>query len=531
MSREWVVLALAVAAALAALAAGQYALVVWLGRRPAADGLRDVAWSFAWLLPLWPLFLAVTWSDAVNHAFTYQPGIALWWGLLTFGFVGHQALLVPSVLDGGWRPWQALRQALGQARRASLDGPNAFPVLLALFAVSRLTLGFAFDTSQRLDKGAGYDGFYELATLTDQGVYPYLQRWSEYPPVFPWFATAIYRAVSFFGVTFPRFQVALMLALLLFACGNFLLVYKLAEAVGDRRRALLAAGAYGVLVMPAHAAMRGFEDLPIFFFLLAVYWLVHNRPHAGALAAALGVLTKLVPVALAPAFLRYTEGWRARSRVAAIGAGALAAVLVPLAIAGRAWFVASFQNMFVRPPWETVWALLDGTFTQGWVNPYRLSPDTATQYDHAGRLPGWFWPLLWLALLAFYGYLIRTARSPASARTRVAFVLVSLIALQLTLKGWSPSFILWDIPLLLVLAPTGRGFAVAVGLTTLELFRWAIYYALGAPLWWTVLTVSVRTCALAWLGWWALQIVRRSGGATTNSAPQAAPLTRTRIGG
>ena len=124
---------------------------------------------------------------------------------MAFAFVVSQIALVPLQLDGGagWI-WSGLGRAVRDLPRASLTGPYAIPIVLFAYVALRLTVRFGFETAARIDPGRAYGLFYNLATLTDQDVYPYLGRWSEYPPVFPWFSSGVYRAVSFFGVSYER---------------------------------------------------------------------------------------------------------------------------------------------------------------------------------------------------------------------------------------------------------------------------------------------------------------------------------------
>ncbi|MBM4436781.1 MAG: hypothetical protein FJ029_06010 [Actinobacteria bacterium] len=517
------------AVALAGLALLQFVLLSWAAKASPGRAARAVARSFIPLQALWPLFLLVSLWDPANHIFVYYPGVGLYWGGIAFIFAIVQLALVPVQLDGPTQLRAWLWRSMTGLRGASLRGPYAFPAVLLAYASLRVSILFSFDLAKRLDAGPPFEQAYALGTLTDQGVYPYLQRWSEYPPGLPWLSSGVYRAVSFFGVDYGRYYVAMTLTLFLFGVGSLVLLYKIADALWDRPRAVRAAALYAVLVMPAHEMLRVFEELPVFFLLLTTYLLVVNRRHAGALALALGALVKIVPLAVGPALLRYAGGWREAGRIVTIAAVVGAGVLTPLRWFGGPWFDASFANMLARPPWETVWALLDGFYGPGGAPDYRMNPVTATAYDHVGRLPAWFWPLLPLALAVFYLTVLR--RAPRQdARGRVALTLLCVVAFTLANKGFSPQFILWIVPFVLILSPTGRGLTLVLGLTLLEQFRWGIHLALGWPLWWMALTVSVRTAALIGIGVWAYRLAwpRATGempprGAAAAGIPAGAP--------
>src|SRR3990170_5740518 len=154
---------------------------------------------------------------------------------------------------------------------------------------------------------------------------------------------------------------------------------------------------------------RRFDDIPLFFLLLATLLLVQNRPHGAVLASALGVLFKFFPLVGGIAALRFARELNLRGRLVLVGLVPAVVVLVPLWWIGRDWFTASFTNMLTRPGWETPWALLDGFELTGGVSPDRLNLHAAVQ-SFDGRLPGWLWAVPYVALLAFYSHLILLPR-------------------------------------------------------------------------------------------------------------------------
>ena len=445
-SAQWATIGALTGLALTGLLVGQTALITVAARRSVSDAVRAATWSFAPLLLLWPLLLGVTLWDPVNHWFVYHPGLGLWWGGVAFLFVVTQVSLLPVQLDGvaSWRPvpgrW---RDGLLSLVR---DDPHPLLVLIFVFTVLRLTVRFAFETARFVDPKRGFDLFYTLATLTDQGVYPYLGRWSEYPPGFPWLSAGVYRAVSFFGVTYERYYAAITLALLPFSIGSLVLVYKLTERAWNRRRAVHAAWGFTALAVPTHEWMRSFDSFGIFFLLLAVWLVVVRQRAAAVLAVTAGMLVKVLPAVGTVLVVRSTPTWRSRVGLVGLASAYLAAGLMPFWIAGRAWVEASISNMLHRPPWGTVWALLEGQTEAGWANPYRLEPATATAYDFVGRMPTWIWGLPPLTMAAVYLWLAWRPHPIESARTQVRVVFLSLLVFLLSLKGWSPLVCELDFP-------------------------------------------------------------------------------------
>ena len=509
-SIEWASIAGVAAAALVALFCLQTVLIALAARRRLSDAVRVATRSFAPLLLLWPLLLGVTFWDEANHWFVYHPGLGLWWGGVGFLFVVVQVSLLPVQLDGVvcWRPIVA-RWHTGLLSVFRHD-PQPLVVVVFVYTFLRLTMRFAFETARFVDPKPGFDLFYTLATLTDKGVYPYLHRWSEYPPGFPWLSAGVYRAVSFFGVTYERYYAAITLALLPFGIGSLVLVYKLTERAWNRRQAVRAAWGFTALAVPIYWWMRSFDSLGVFFLLLAVWLVVERRRATAMLAVTAGMLVKVMPVVAAIVVLRSSPTWRSRVGLVALAAAYLAAALLPFWIAGRTWVEASVGNMLHRPPWGTAWALLEGHFDAGWANPYRLNPATATSYDFVGRMPVWFWGLPLLALAATFLYLAWRPRPIESPRVQIRVAFLSLLVFLLYLKGWSPSFVNWIFPFLLILYPNGRGVMLAVVIGALELFWWPVAKELGMVTAGLALSVAWRTLLFVTLIFGLLRHIRSS---------------------
>ncbi len=499
ISLEWLRLAGAVAGALAAAATIQFAGVRYVARIPTRQAFRAVALSFTPLLLLWPLLLGVTFWDTAHHLFVFHPGVNLWWGGVAFTLAVVQLTLVPVQLDGGatWVRelavdlWRVTRQAAA-THRAGLV------VVAAAFVGMRLVVRFGFETGTWLFDAPGFAASHAFATLTDQGVYPYLASWSEYPPGFPWLSAGVFRAVSFFGVNFDRYAGAMSLVLLPFELGTLVLVYGLARAIHGPRRALQASLIYALLPFPLFEWTRTFTTVAVFFLMLSVYLGVRGRWHTAIVAGVWGGLFKVFPLAAAVGLVKFARTPIRRVGVIGVAVFSAAAVVVPLWVAGRPWFDASVRNMSTRPPWQTVWALIDGNLNQGWVNPNRVSLATATEFLYEGRLPAWVWSLPTVALLGFVAILF-VRRLPDTPRAHAQLALLVLTAFTLANKGWSPGFVNWLFPLVLVVWPSGRSFLAILVLGAAETFWRPVARELGDPAWITYAAVIIRTVVLGWL--------------------------------
>jgi len=177
----------------------------------------------------------------------------------------------------------------------------------------------------------------------------------------------------------------------------------------------------------AYYAFLNWDLLPIALVALALLWLERARPAAAGAAAALGVATKLFPVALVPAALGALASRSGRA-VLAFG-GAFAAVVVavnlPVALAafdGWAWF---FRFNAGRGAENSAWHAL-GLARGPLLDLVSMGPVAA-----AGLLTCW---------LAWRAGRRDPARAALAARLGAALVLVTWIAVN---KVWSPQYALY----------------------------------------------------------------------------------------
>ncbi|MFB0546588.1 MAG: hypothetical protein ACETWB_06735, partial [Anaerolineae bacterium] len=102
-----------------------------------------------------------------------------------------------------------------------------FILLLVLFATFRLLATLFFRPGGFIRDYSEYIPYLGGAGLSDRGLYPFVNYWWEYPPLFPWLAVAIYRlsAVIPPWLEEPRlwFNALLGLALLVFEVVAFVL--------------------------------------------------------------------------------------------------------------------------------------------------------------------------------------------------------------------------------------------------------------------------------------------------------------------
>ena len=404
----------------------------------------------------------------------------------------------------------------------SHDQPNTerklFFLILLLFISFRLLSVLLFRTGGFIADFSDYDYYRTWALLTPAGYRAFENMWTVYPPLFPSLMIAVFNLSARIPPwADPRlfFYNLLSLSLLVFEIGNFLLIYRLAKklaigdwglGIGDRGSAtdasslppflpsslppvlpssLLSVILYALLFTPAYTFLGWFEAMPLFFMLLGLDLLLESRQRrwgwvGSALAAGLGILAKLTPALLIPLAVRWlgaklslpaarSEWFNLRSpanllRPALYTLIAAAAVIgfgYPLVGGNPALAFSSLRANSIRPPWQSLWAVLDGYYGFGQV---------PLDMRNLAGLDGPLWQshLPWTAITLAFGllflWLYTRAYDWEQPRTLIAFAGVSVIWLFLYSKGWSPQFVVWVMAFIVLLLPDFRGIAIAIGL-------------------------------------------------------------------
>ncbi len=358
--------------------------------------------------------------------------------------------------------------------------------------------------------------FAPFGWLQGQGAFPFIHYWFEYLPVQAYLMVALRGlAVALCGHGSPAEEAQYLLrttqvASVVWELGILHLVYSLARMLRGPKPALRACWVYVALFSTAFVSLSYVETFPVFLTLASVLLAAYSSPVWGAVVAGGGFMAKLFPVAVLPALLKCDSRWRWRLVSIAAFALAVGALAAPFLFARRPWLALSFEVTAKRPPWGTVWALLDERREFGHVGPSQA--DWKRFYDPAAgfgvaphaqelldRLPAELvhgderlksyvaahfatklkfldWTPKWGGYWWVYGgagvvlglfYLVTLARLPSALppRRRLYLAAFTMVLLLLYSKGWSPQFVLYIIPLVLITFPVAEGGLWALLLT------------------------------------------------------------------
>jgi hypothetical protein len=406
-----------------------------------------------------------------------------------------------------------------------VDGRRDFVLILILFVAFRVMALLAFRPGGMVLDFSDFYWYREYAQLTRQGYLPFVNLWTQYPPLFPLLMVGLWQVSALLPPwTFPNLWYSLLLGgtLLLFETGSLALIYAIARKLYDREKALRSAWFYTALFIPVYTLVGWFESFPIFFFLLGLYLLLRGRPLWSALVTGAGFMIKLFPLILLPIGAQVANTKSPDSALhikipfvnrsfdirnlrfdilhlllylGVFGLTALAIELPFYLLNPRiAW--GSLTMSGGREPWETVWALLEGKFGYG-IAPLDMRDITWNPAAHyyTSSLP-WLW--ITLAFGAVYLWAYTRPVDWKDPRKLTAFTGFTIVLFMLYSKGYSPQWLGWTLVFVALLLPNLRGAFYAVVVSLANLIEGNIYFTiLPDEHWLLFVTVGLRT--LIWV--------------------------------
>ncbi len=346
----------------------------------------------------------------------------------------------------------------GDKPAGSLSLLRDFRLLLYLFVGFRLLLLIVYQpmivngTERGLSAGGDLSYYYGLGALSDQGLLPFRDYWSEFPPIWPALYATIYQLTKTGGEgNYSAFASVMGLIMVVFDTGNLILVSRIGGRLYGRDTGLALAWIYALLLAPMVFLWWTFEAMVAFTLLLAVWWLIGERDARSAVAAGVGGLIKFVPLIVLGAVWRFRTP-RQALRYTAFALGLFVLIYCLIVATTGSMGAASLVAQFGKSSYSTVWALLDGNYTTGIFGAIEGRLDVANATRLTGNPPV---IASWLRLAIFGGfglYVYATVRR-YDRRGLAAFVTLTLFIFFLWAQGWSPQWLALILPLTLVVFP------------------------------------------------------------------------------
>ena len=332
--------------------------------------------------------------------------------------------------------------------------------------------------------------FYRLAGM---GL-PMIDYWVEFPPVFPYLSMVLF---SFAGGKEHIYDYLLVILLSLAQAGGLAALIRLARGLNIESGAVqrITWVYFGVtLVLPY--GWWYFDALGVLALLLGLVWLVEQKDVRAGIALATGVLVKFFPLMVLPMIWRWSSRRRA-VLVTCIIVGITAVVYAGFLIRAPEMTLASLRSQGEKGSWETVWALVDGNFSTGnfGSEEERYDPATASLgRGNPSRLPAWL-TLIPFAVLGLWLFWRSRLESPRGA---IAFLGLTWCIFLLWSPGYSPQWVLYLLPLILVCLPVRTANLFTITLVVVNVLEWPVMLSRGYN-WGLWLTILIRALLLGLL--------------------------------
>jgi hypothetical protein len=356
---------------------------------------------------------------------------------------------------------------------------HPFATVLVVFVAFRLMAVWLARPGGYVTTLSDFTFYRLLASYASQGFYPSVDYWMEYQPIFPWIPVGIYRLsllLPNWGDPGFWFNLFLGTFFLLAEVANLALIYLIGQRLYGRQGAIRIAWIYSLLFVPLLIMLGWFDVFALTFLLLALYLVLVRRTLASGMLAGVGFMVKLLPIVVVPVAFWRERSWRRRALLVSVSLLTIALVALPFYLLNPQLFALSWTINFKRSSWETVWALLDGYTSYGLAGgANRFDPAEAGAGQHPSSLP---WPLISLAFAALYLWLWTRPTDWNDDRRAVAFTGLTLNLATLYLKGYSPQFLVWLLPFVILLLPGLRGVVYALLLSAANLVESPLYFTL-----------------------------------------------------
>lgn len=349
----------------------------------------------------------------------------------------------------------------------------------------------------------GYGDFIHFYRLAEMG-WPFLDFWVEFPPVFPFLSAILHQ---FSGDRQHVYDYLLVIMLSLCDAVNIAVFVRLYTRVYAGRGQWLRALMYTAILSGLAYGWWFFDPLAVMLMQLGLLWLVEGHSWRTGIVLGLGVLTKWFPALILPVVWKIRPVGQAL-KITVITFGLAAFVYTGLYLVSPRMTHASLVSQVSKGSWETVWALLDGNYNTGNFGPELERYDAETAIlarSNPQRLPAWL-KLIPFVLLG--GWLWWKARLEDD-RAVVAFVGLTWCLFLLWSPGWSPQWVLYLLPLVLLALPEREAVLMALALVFINLLEWPLLLSRGYN-WGLWLTISVRTMLFVLLVVTFWNVIRRS---------------------
>lgn len=320
----------------------------------------------------------------------------------------------------------------------------------------------------------GYGDHWNYFAQVDIGV-PFIDYWTEFPPLFPFLTRVLYILASGREHTFTYL---LFIVLSVCQAGNIYLFHKLLKILPPREMQSGRVVLYAGILVGVGYGWGYFDPLVNLTILLGMFLLLEGRYTLSAVSVAAGALTKWFPLLLLPA------GWKMIRRKHKFFLIAGVIILSLLIVWGALFLIspemtgASLTSQLRKGSWETIWALLDGNIKTGNFGPEvsRLYPETIKEIESQ---PAVISPWVTLLIFAGLGLVLFLTQPVSRPEAFLNFIGLTMVLFFIWSPGYSPQWMLYTLPLILLLLPFRESLLMALVWTLVHLLEWPLLLSRG----------------------------------------------------
>lgn len=356
-----------------------------------------------------------------------------------------------------------------------------FRLLLLLFIGFRFILFISYEPFllETGERGIGTGGdrlyHYQLASLAADGLYPFRDWWSEFPPVWFLTTTSVYVLLGE-NASYTNWSFGLGMLVILSEVGVLIMLKKLGARLHGESTGMALAWIYALLALPMIFMWWNFDTLVAFFLLLGIWLALLNSDARTAFVIAFGALTKFVPLLIFGVILRFFKPHRAIPLIA-FTVGFFVLAYAPLFVINNDFALVSLTAQFGKPSYETVWAILDGNYTTGNFGTIESHLTVEGLQDGVSeRNPAVIPSFVRMALAGLIGLVVFVRTRRFDSLGFVAFIGITIVIFFLQSQGWSPQWLTQVIPLLLLVYPSRNGVLIALLLSFLAFLEYPFIF-------------------------------------------------------
>ena len=319
----------------------------------------------------------------------------------------------------------------------------------------------------------GYGDYWNFYAQAKLGI-PFINYWTEFPPLFPFLSKLIFLLVSGRETSYSY---ALAIIISLFQAGTLVLALKLAQAIYPKQDVTERIWVYFGLTLGLFYSWSYFDPIGVFLMLLGIHWIIRGNDKPAAFAIALGVLTKWFPIIVLPAAWKLLSKKRALI-ITVIVLGLVAFVWGILFLVSPQMTLASVSSQINKGSWETNWALIDNNLKTGnfGIQIDRLDPTTIlSAVGNPAVIPSW----VTLVLFGGFGLFLLIKTNLDTNLKLVSFVGLSQIILFLWSPGYSPQWVLYLLPFIIICLDKSETYLMSVIIVLINLLEWPLLLSRG----------------------------------------------------